>query len=286
MVKKGWFKTHEHDGDRTIEQQLEGLGDLLAAVPGKTVLDVGCAEGLIDVKLAEAGATSVHGIDIVAKHIEFARRHAVPATKYDVGDAMLYPAKADSVDIVLLLALLHKLRDPVAVAKKFASAAREMVVLRMPPAGAVITDVRSGGKPLDIGAALVEAGWVLRNEVRGSFDEWIGYYVKPAVAVEPVAEPAESIPVAETKEVEAETQPADLETEAPFEKTIPISGGTRPAPTDSLPDDPDRETTVPPAESVHPAGDPTPQLPPDRIEMPPMDGMRRTTRRSKKSDET
>ena len=54
MTKQGWFSTKGRLGDRTLKQQLMGLDPLFAECKGKTVLDVGCAEGLISIELDKA----------------------------------------------------------------------------------------------------------------------------------------------------------------------------------------------------------------------------------------
>ena len=51
---KGWFVTDGRAGDRTLAQQLVGLDKI--NVQGATVLDVGCAEGLISIEMAKRGA--------------------------------------------------------------------------------------------------------------------------------------------------------------------------------------------------------------------------------------
>ena len=70
---EGWFSTHGRDGDRTIDQQLLGLDPLFDEVKGKTVLDIGCAEGLISLHLCtKFKAKSVHGVEIIASHVAVA----------------------------------------------------------------------------------------------------------------------------------------------------------------------------------------------------------------------
>jgi 2-polyprenyl-3-methyl-5-hydroxy-6-metoxy-1,4-benzoquinol methylase len=76
MPHKGWFTTAERPGDRTLDQQLCGLDGLQHECAGKTVLDVGCAEGLISHYLARLGARSVYGIEIVPGHVDMANRAA------------------------------------------------------------------------------------------------------------------------------------------------------------------------------------------------------------------
>ena len=54
--------------DRTLAQQMMGLDRLFAEIEGKDVLDVGCAEGLLSIECAKAGADVV-GIEIRAQAV-------------------------------------------------------------------------------------------------------------------------------------------------------------------------------------------------------------------------
>ena len=177
-VKKGWFSTPGRPGDRTLDQQLNGLDRLFMAVRGKTVLDVGCAEGLISVELAKAGALAVHGVEIVPGHVEVANklRGDLPVT-FEVGDANVWQPKRN-YDIVIALALLQKVRNPTAVAARLAASARELVVLRLPPQHApTIIDERSGNEPHHIGTVMKNGGWYVEHAgYDGAFGEWVGYY--------------------------------------------------------------------------------------------------------------
>ena len=177
-VKKGWFHTPGRPGDRTLDQQLDGLDTLFMRCGGKTVLDVGCAEGLISIELAKAGAVAVHGIEIVPGHVEVANklRGDLPIT-FEVADANVW-SPPRSYDIVIMLALLQKLRNPTAAAARFAAAARKMVVLRLPPAHApTIIDDRSNNEPHHIGTVMRNGGFYLEHAgYEGAFGEWVGYY--------------------------------------------------------------------------------------------------------------
>ncbi len=176
---KPWFKTEGRDnGDRTLKQQLKGLGDLRDRVTGKSVLDIGAAEGLISIYLFDHGAKAVHGIEVRPDFVEVGNSlRGDRACTFEVADANDY-TPVRQYDIVIALALLHKLREPVIACKRFAAAAREMVVLRLPPAGAlVITDDRSGGKKYDIGRAMQESGFMLKNaNYDGPKGEFMAYY--------------------------------------------------------------------------------------------------------------
>ncbi len=175
---KPWFTVGSAIGDRTLKQQLKGLGDLRERVAGKTVLDVGCAEGLISTYLFDHGAAAVHGLEVRPDFIETANAlRGDRAVAFELADANDYePVRR--YDIVIMLAVLHKLRDPSAVCRRFAAAAREMVVLRLPPENApIIIDERSDNEPHDIGRAMQVSGFQLKNVgLIGPKAEWMGYY--------------------------------------------------------------------------------------------------------------
>lgn len=174
---RGWFHTNGRPGDRTLVEQLKGLDDLRERVAGKTVLDVGCAEGLIAMQLFDEGAAAVHGLEIVEEHVHVGNKlRAERAVTLEIADANSYqPVRR--YDIVLMLAILQKLRDPSAACRRFAEAAREMVVLRLPPAHApTVIDARSGGYPHRIGDVMVSCGFMLKNAQLGHLGEWVGVY--------------------------------------------------------------------------------------------------------------
>lgn len=179
-TNRGWFITKQREGgDRTIAQQMEGLDRLVASCVGKSVLDIGCAEGLISLKLIDAGAIAAHGIEVRGDHVEIANkvRKSRPAT-FETADANEWVPRRN-YDIVILLAVLHKLKDPTGACKRLAEAARELVVIRMPSrARWIIEDERSENTPHDIEVAMTEAGWRLDEEVTGPFNEPTGYFVR------------------------------------------------------------------------------------------------------------
>lgn len=182
-VKGGpWFSTPGKPGDRTLEQQLMGLDPLFAEIEGKTVLDVGCAEGLISLECAKRGAKFVFGLEIRPAAVVIANKAAMhfgvsAKARFLVSDANGYLARG-SDDIVLMLAVLHKLRDPSAVCRRIAAAARDLVVIRLPPnANGMILDARSDFAPHNIDYVMHESGFVLEQQgPSGPFDEWMGYY--------------------------------------------------------------------------------------------------------------
>ena len=177
--KAGWFHTKKRPGDRTFEQQLTGLDHLIANVQGKSVLDIGAAEGLISHHLVDQGAIAAHGVEIVPGHVEVANKlRKERACHFEVGDANDWVPKRQ-YDVVIMLAVLHKLRNPAEACMRYAQAARETVVIRLPPYGPVIIDERSNSQPFDIAEVMQAAGFELGlNGPLGPFDEYMAYWTR------------------------------------------------------------------------------------------------------------
>lgn len=181
---KGWFLGLGRNGDRTLDQQMTGLQQVVDEVKGKTVIDAGCAEGLISIALAKAGAESCLGLELIPSFVEIgnAQAQGLPCRFQvsNLNDDDL--SSVEPADIVLMLAILHKCKDPTGVCTRLAGLAKDLCVIRLPPSGPVIVDLRSGGVPHDIGAAMTAAGFVLEREDRGPKDEWLGYFRRLDVA--------------------------------------------------------------------------------------------------------
>lgn len=176
-VKRGWFDLPGRPGDRSLDMQLLGLDPLLEHCSGTTILDIGCAEGVLDLELADRGAI-VHGVEIVKEHVEIARKLAASYTTavFECGDANTYEPHRE-YDTVLLLAILHKLKDPSRACARFAKVAKDLVVMRLPPEHAPgIVDARSGNKKHDMQAVMTWYGFQLERVTRGSFSEWCGWF--------------------------------------------------------------------------------------------------------------
>ena len=95
---------------------------------------------------------------------------------FDVADVNRYEPVRD-YDIVIMLAVLHKLKRPSDACMRFANAAREMVVIRLPPKTApVIIDERSDWQPFDMDFAMKCAGFYRFLTTKGHLGEWCGYY--------------------------------------------------------------------------------------------------------------
>lgn len=177
----GWFVTEQRDGDRTLEQQLRGLEYVFDESSGKRILDVGCAEGLISMEFATRGeALQVDAFEIVEGHVTLGN---YLLAERGIGNVLLKRDDANtftpvrSYDIVLMLAVLHKLKEPAATCERIVKHCKDLCVIRMGPDGKdVIVDARSRDVPQYIGAIMAEQGFVVERKELGPFDEVTWYY--------------------------------------------------------------------------------------------------------------
>lgn len=185
-LRKGWFILPGQDGDRILEDQILALEPALAECAGKTVLDLGCAEGLIGREFARAGALMVHGIDSVAGHIEVAEEQCagLPMTfeVCNLGSVETQPPQnvGDKYDIVLALGVIHKLRFPEQGLRYAASKSSGLLLLRS-GRGAVNGIITSKGWPANkcnSHAVLLEMAMRLTKVVPGpkQYQEDVEYW--------------------------------------------------------------------------------------------------------------
>lgn len=174
-----WF--HDGDqakGDRTLAQQLIGLALLTPYVRGKTVLDAGCAEGLIAIEMAKAGAVAVHGIEYRQQAVDVANklRGDLPVT-FECANLNTWRPKRH-YDIVLLLSILHKLQDPTTVLVDMLLHCNDLAVIRLPPRGnqPTVVDERSGNHRFELARTIEVCGFVKEHEADGPLNEWVGYF--------------------------------------------------------------------------------------------------------------
>lgn len=178
MTRRGWYViAGVQDGDRTLDQQIKGLDAI--DFRGKTVLELASAEGLMSKWMIERGAKSVDGIEIVAEHVKEAwRQCAGLPCGFDVDDLNIAHAPRKSYDLVMALAILHKVKDPSAVARRYARCCKEMVI-RLPPENApLIVDARSGNVPYDIDKVMRGEGFERTRVTEGHLREWTAQYVR------------------------------------------------------------------------------------------------------------
>lgn len=154
---------------------MRGLTPALSECHGKTVLDIGCAEGLISIEFAKAGAT-VHGIERSEDHLLIARRLSNGCVTFEQGD--LYTLKpGKQYDIVLALGVAHKLTEPVVGIQYAAASSRDLVVIRMSK-GTVHGILRSKRYKgvCDVNAEMGKAGFTLERVTDGPREEPVHYY--------------------------------------------------------------------------------------------------------------
>jgi trans-aconitate methyltransferase len=177
-----WF-----GGDRTVEQQFTGLDALWPLVAGKKVLDLGCAEGDIAIECARRGAASVLGLEVRNDAVQEARAKAkrLETAKFSTCDLNTWVVPRMQSDVILMLAILHKLKHPADFLGRVldrAAARSCTVVLRTRRSDwPVLHDARSGFRPQDIRFAMYDRGFTLVHEDDGPIDsgqpaEWVGFF--------------------------------------------------------------------------------------------------------------
>jgi hypothetical protein len=182
---KSWFDMKKGAAfERTLVDQMRGLRPVVdefrqSAGKGRPLscLDVGCAEGLIGIEMAKAGASAVLGIELVEQRVKDAMRLRgdLPCT-FEVGNVAAYQPKRP-YDVLLALSILHKLPNPSGTLYRLVhSFCRRMVVIRLPPGGPVVIDPRSNNEPHDLDAVLSDLGFNLEHEAEGSLREYIGIW--------------------------------------------------------------------------------------------------------------
>jgi len=189
-MKKGWFEIPGvQQGDRTLAEQMLGVEPALAAAAGKTVCDLGCAEGLIALEFARAGAASVYGCDFNPPLVDeaIAQRDRAGLQKTVHFQVMnlnhLIASEYASVeiwnyDIVLALAILHKLGDPHEALRFMAHATRERLVIRLPVGSTGVIYTKNKGVRCDVTQMLRSLSLRLELQVEGPRKELVQHWVR------------------------------------------------------------------------------------------------------------
>jgi 2-polyprenyl-3-methyl-5-hydroxy-6-metoxy-1,4-benzoquinol methylase len=86
-----------------------------ALAPGRRVLDAGCGTGYGAIRLAEAGAAGVVGVDIAAAVVEAARSADGGAVSFEQADVARLPHADSSFDLVTCFEVIEHVPDPCAV---------------------------------------------------------------------------------------------------------------------------------------------------------------------------
>lgn len=184
-MPRTWFKLDGAKGDRTFEQQLIGLEQLWPWVKGASVLDVGCAEGLIAIECERQGAENVLGVELRGDAVKRANELARNRTaSFLQADANVFTVAPLSFDVVLMLAILHKLRDPSEAFERYLRSCRTLAVVRLRHNDwPVLRDARSGNRPYDLSVVSKRCGFHLADVRRGPVadgnpPEFVGYLTR------------------------------------------------------------------------------------------------------------
>lgn len=185
-MAKGWFQVPgiRPEGDRTLEEQIMGLRPALDEAKGKTVLDLGCAEGLISLEFAKAEAASVRGIELLGTHLDVARLVCAPfpQVKFKCIHLSDYIAERDGqpmkmYDIVLALGIIHKLPDP-GIGMAFAArSASDLLLFRAPAkAGDGIVASKHTGVECNVPKIMEDHGFFEEKLIPGVRGEAVQYW--------------------------------------------------------------------------------------------------------------
>lgn len=184
---KPWFKIAGRDGYRSVKSQVKGLGAV--DFSGKTVLDLGCAEGAISLHALDCGAKVVHGVERHDEYIEAAYvvcrgRNAV-FWNMDLAEFHTkHPASGlmPRYDVILLLSVIHKLADPLTFLD-YCATLSDMLIIRLP--NRVLADPRSAPLEVDIQKHLADRFRLVREpktciEPVTDKREWMGMFERKA----------------------------------------------------------------------------------------------------------
>jgi SAM-dependent methyltransferase len=97
---------------------------------GRTVLDIGCGDGVYTVGLLEGAAPArVHGTDLAIEAVRLvSRKPEAKAITLDVASAYKLPFASDAFDVAHLRAVLHHMEHPELAIQEAMRVAREIVV--------------------------------------------------------------------------------------------------------------------------------------------------------------
>lgn len=180
-----WFVIPgEQNGRRSVDEQMLGLHPALEEARGRTVFDMGCAEGAIALEFARAGA-DVYAVDYKQDMIDTAKRVAVGQRRlaFEVVDLRNVIRKARlagkwrTFDIVLALAVLHKLDDPKAATEFVAESCKGLAVIRLPihaPDGVI--KAKHGSNSANVNTIMRAHDFRLEQTVEGPRQELVQYW--------------------------------------------------------------------------------------------------------------
>lgn len=175
----GWFKSRQIKGWRSLEEQLKGLKWVLERAPGRTILDIGSAEGVISGELIKRGAVSADCVELSESRCVLGRK-LYPKIRFIARDVQMLDVEhddlADSYDMVLLLSILQKIPYPEDLLEYAQKVARHYIAIRLPKP--IMSDHRQKYRKIDVVKILKENGWVHKTK-QGPRDEWVGLFRRP-----------------------------------------------------------------------------------------------------------
>ncbi len=173
-MRYGWLKIPDvQDGDRTLEEQMAAVWPAVEEARGKTVLDLGCCEGLIALEFAKAGAKSVLGIEFVSDHLVVARElcagYPMQFRQWNLCEAQ--PESPMPHDVVLALGIIHKLEYPERGLRFAARSAKDLLLLRcgLKMSDGIIKAKHFKANTANVRLVMGEEGFVLEKTLMGPF---------------------------------------------------------------------------------------------------------------------
>lgn len=135
-----WYIIGDNNGRVALPRQYAGLNAVDLA--GKSVLEVGCAEGLVSIENLKRGARLVHGIEFRERAVEVARSMVgilglSDRAKFysgDIGDpdtAFNQPGMQDKYDVVMAMAVIQKVPRQGSVLRKLLAKCTGTFVFRL-----------------------------------------------------------------------------------------------------------------------------------------------------------
>lgn len=178
-MRHGWFKIPgRQGGDRTLAEQRTGVEKALFECKGKTVLDLGCAEGLLSLEFAIHGAQLVHGIDALGDHLTVAQEVCLLHRNISFEQMDLnYPLDLNRrFDIVLALGVAHKLLEPAMGIRYAAAHAGDLILVRMTRYADRVLKSKFNSNECDVGEELSTFGFALECVEPGPRQETVHYF--------------------------------------------------------------------------------------------------------------
>jgi SAM-dependent methyltransferase len=138
---KPWFRIGDNGGQWDISRQDAGLDEI--DFKGKTVLEIGCAEGLVALQNLKRGAKLSHGIEFRERAVEVAKSIAgvlglSASAKFYWGDirdtrrVLNQTGMLEKYDVVIAMAVLQKVPNQPEVLGKILEKCAATLVLRLP----------------------------------------------------------------------------------------------------------------------------------------------------------